>query len=133
VLDGSPVRDPEQVVEDELGAREDTLRAGVAEVPLGDDVEHLGILQGLARLTGGFSPIPRGRRQCRETITGMRTALLVVVTVISLVTAPVPVASAAAQSAPRPAAVTQVSSDPFTNGSSYHATEVEPDTYAVHV
>ena len=38
---------------------------------------------------------------------------------------------AAARSLPSPAALTQVSSDPFTNSGSYHATEVEPDTYAV--
>ena len=65
----------------------------------------------------------------------MRTALLVLVTVISLVAVPVPAASlaassAAVRSAPSPTALTQVSSDPFTNSSTYHATEVEPDTYA---
>ena len=58
----------------------------------------------------------------------MRTALLVLVTVTSLVTAPV---SAASLAAVRSAPLTQVSSDPFTNSGSYHATEVEPDTYAV--
>jgi hypothetical protein len=62
----------------------------------------------------------------------MRTALLVLVTVTSLVTAPVPAAlSAAARSAPSLTALTQVSFDPFTNSSSDHATEVEPDTFAV--
>jgi hypothetical protein len=64
----------------------------------------------------------------------MRTALLALVTVTSLVAAPVPAALSAvfsaARSAPSPTAVTQVSSDPFTNSSSSHATEVEPDTYA---
>jgi len=67
----------------------------------------------------------------------MRTALLALVTVTTLMTAPVsaaPLAAAAppaARSAPSPTALTQVSSDPFTNSGSYHATEVEPDTYAV--
>jgi hypothetical protein len=62
----------------------------------------------------------------------MRTALLALMTVTSLVMAPVSAApSAAVRSAPSLAALTQVSSDPFTNTSSYHATEVEPDTYAV--
>ena len=66
----------------------------------------------------------------------MRTALLALVTVTSLMTAPVPAAPAAAsvptaaRSAPSLTALTPVSSDPFTNSGSYHATEVEPDTYA---
>jgi len=61
----------------------------------------------------------------------MRTALLALVTVTSLMTAPVVAAPpAAARSAPSPTALTRVSSDPFTNSGSYHATEVEPDTYA---
>jgi hypothetical protein len=57
----------------------------------------------------------------------MRTALFVLVTVISLVAVPVPASLAAVRSAP----LTRVSSDPFTNSGTYHATEVEPDTYAV--
>jgi hypothetical protein len=62
----------------------------------------------------------------------MRTALLALVTVTSLMTAPAAAASpAAARSAPSLTALTQVSSDPFTNSGSYHATEVEPDTDAV--
>jgi len=68
----------------------------------------------------------------------MRTILLALVTATSLVTAPVLAAPASAapvpaavRSAPSLPALTQVSSDPFTNSSSYHATEVEPDTYAV--
>jgi hypothetical protein len=63
----------------------------------------------------------------------MRTAplVLVLVTVTSLVTGAVSAASSAAvRSAPGPTALTQVSSDPFTNSGSSHATEVEPDTYA---
>jgi len=62
----------------------------------------------------------------------MRTTLLAFVMVTSLVTAPVLAAlPAAARSAPSLTRLTQVSSDPYTNSSSYHATEVEPDTYAV--
>jgi hypothetical protein len=61
----------------------------------------------------------------------MRRVLLAVVIVIGLVTVP---EAAWSQAAPRAASslkgLTQVSSDPFTNGGSYHATEVEPDTYA---
>jgi hypothetical protein len=61
----------------------------------------------------------------------MRTALLALVTVTSLMTAPVAAASpAAARTAPSRTALTPVSSDPFTNSGSSHATEVEPDTYA---
>jgi hypothetical protein len=63
----------------------------------------------------------------------MRTALLALATVTSLLTAS-PITSApvnaATPAAPSAASVIQVSSDPFTNASSDHATEVEPDTYA---
>jgi hypothetical protein len=63
----------------------------------------------------------------------MRTGLLAVATVTSLLTAS-PITSAPVQAAvwaaPSTAKVIQVSSDPFTNASSDHATEVEPDTYA---
>jgi hypothetical protein len=62
----------------------------------------------------------------------MRMVVPTLVMVTSLLTAPVPAAlSAPARSAPSLTALTQVSSDPFTNSSSDHATEVEPDTYAV--
>jgi hypothetical protein len=61
----------------------------------------------------------------------MRTALLALVMVTGLVTAPALAAPSAARSVPRLTTLTQVSSDPFTNSSSDHATEVEPDTYAV--
>jgi hypothetical protein len=81
-----------------------------------------------------------GRRIKVGRITGMRTALLTLVTMTILATAPVSAAPSAAlaaapsavvRSAPSPTALTQVSSDPFTNSGSSHATEVEPDTYAV--
>jgi hypothetical protein len=61
----------------------------------------------------------------------MRSAMLAPVMVTGLVTALVLAAPASARSAPNLSALTQVSSDPFTNSSSSHATEVEPDTYAV--
>ena len=62
----------------------------------------------------------------------MRTAVLALATVTSLLTvSPLAAAPAsAARAAPSTAKVIQVSSDPFTNASSEHASEVEPDTYA---
>jgi hypothetical protein len=62
-------------------------------------------------------------------ITGIGTAMLALATVAGVVAASPPalatgVASSLAQ-------LTTVSTDPFTNLSSYHATELEPDTFAV--
>src|SRR6266567_9125611 len=51
-------------MEDELGARKDTLRADVAEVPLGDDVEYVGVRQGLTRLR----QFARGGRQSADAV-----------------------------------------------------------------
>jgi hypothetical protein len=61
-------------------------------------------------------------------ITGMGTAVLALVTVAGVVAASPP--ALATGSTPSLTPLTKVSSDPFTNPSSYHATEVEPDTYA---
>jgi hypothetical protein len=61
----------------------------------------------------------------------MRTALLALAAVTLVTASAFAPPTAVARVAPSPAAVIQVSSDPFTNASSDHATEVEPDTYAV--
>lgn len=59
----------------------------------------------------------------------MGLGVLALVTVAGVLTAS-PQASATGP-APSHTSLTDISSDPFTNPSSYHATEVEPDTYAV--
>src|SRR5579859_381804 len=62
----------------------------------------------------------------------MRTALLTIAMVAGLATAsPAAFSATSTRAAPAASGLTQVSSDPFTNSSSSHATEVEPDTYAV--
>ncbi|MBV8933252.1 MAG: exo-alpha-sialidase [Streptosporangiaceae bacterium] len=61
-------------------------------------------------------------------ITGIAAGMFALVTAAGVVAASPP--ADAAGSPPRPARLTEVSSDPFTNPSSYHATQVEPDTYA---
>ena len=61
----------------------------------------------------------------------MRITLLTLVMVTGLATAsPAALAATSPRAAPSLTKITQVSSDPFTNSGSDHATEVEPDTYA---
>ena len=57
-------------------------------------------------------------------MTGIGTGMLTLVTVVGVVAASPP--ASAMGSTPRPARLAEVSSDPFTNPSSYHATQVEP-------
>jgi hypothetical protein len=61
----------------------------------------------------------------------MRIKLLTLLMVTGLATAsPAALAATSPRAAPSLTRLTQVSSDPFVNSGSDHATEVEPDTYA---
>ena len=71
---------------------------------------------------------PHWPRAKKARMTGIGTGMLTLVTVVGVVAASPP--ASATGSTPHPARLAEVSSDPFTNPSSYHATQVEPDTYA---
>src|SRR3954469_14858390 len=73
--------------------------------------------------TGHSGRGPRFKDEAKRRSVGMRIVRAGLLTAIALLA---PAASAAA------VPLTRISSDPFTNASSQHATEVEPDTFAHH-
>src|SRR3954452_2955619 len=73
--------------------------------------------------TGHSGRGPRFKDEAKRRSVGMRIVRAGLLTAIALLA---PAASAAA------VPLTRISSDPFTNATSQHATEVEPDTFAHH-
>src|SRR5215472_3043582 len=68
--------------------------------------------------------------QRRETMAKRASLRILGALLVTLLAAAVPLAALAAGAAAPVATLTQISTDPYTNSTSNHQTQVEPDTFA---